>query len=89
MAAVTDGLDWLLDKSVVLGYSKVGPALRRAWWPADPRPGVLAGRTVVVTGASGGLGLATASGLAGLGAHVRLVGRDTERLEQCTQEDDV
>ncbi|HET8768018.1 MAG TPA: SDR family NAD(P)-dependent oxidoreductase [Pedococcus sp.] len=81
MAAVTDGLDWLLDKSVVLGYSKVGPALRRAWWPADPRPGVLAGRTVVVTGASGGLGLATAAGLAGLGAHVRLVGRDAERLE--------
>ncbi|TQJ50460.1 NAD(P)-dependent dehydrogenase (short-subunit alcohol dehydrogenase family) [Phycicoccus sp. SLBN-51] len=75
-----EALDWLLDKSVVLGWSKVGPAVRRLWWPADPPPDALRGKHVVVTGASGGLGLATAAGLAGLGADVHLVGRSLERL---------
>jgi NAD(P)-dependent dehydrogenase (short-subunit alcohol dehydrogenase family) len=75
-------LDWLLDKSVVLGWSKVGPAVRRRWWAADPPPDALRGRHVVVTGASGGLGLATAAGLAGLGADVHLVGRDLGRLRE-------
>jgi NAD(P)-dependent dehydrogenase (short-subunit alcohol dehydrogenase family) len=73
-------LDWLLDKSVVLGWSKIGPAVRQYWWPADPPADALRGKHVVVTGASGGLGLATAAGLAGLGADVHLVGRSLERL---------
>ena len=58
-------LDWVMDKSLVLGYTKIGPAVRRNWWPHDPVPGALIGRHVLVTGASGGLGLATARGLAG------------------------
>jgi NAD(P)-dependent dehydrogenase (short-subunit alcohol dehydrogenase family) len=73
-------LDWLLDKSVVLGWSKVGPAVRQYWWPADPPADALRDKHVVVTGASGGLGLATAAGLAGLGADVHLVGRSLDRL---------
>lgn len=40
------------------------------------------GRTVVVTGANSGLGLATASALAGAGAHVVLTARDAGRGEQ-------
>ena len=39
------------------------------------------GRTVLVTGGTGGIGLATAAGLAGLGARVGIVGRDTSRAE--------
>ncbi|NUR17123.1 MAG: SDR family NAD(P)-dependent oxidoreductase [Dermatophilaceae bacterium] len=74
-------VDWLMDKSLVLGYTKIGPAVRRAWWPDDPAPGALVGRHVLVTGASGGLGLATARGLARLGATVHLTGRDAGRLE--------
>ena len=70
-ASPSSALDWVLDKSVVLGYSAIGPALRRT-----------AGRTVVVTGGSGGLGLAAATGLARLGADVHLVGRSAERLDQ-------
>lgn len=77
---VTDALDTVLDKSVVLGYTSFGPRLRRRWWPADPDAGALVGRRVVVTGASGGLGEATAVGLARLGASVHLVGRTAERL---------
>jgi NAD(P)-dependent dehydrogenase (short-subunit alcohol dehydrogenase family) len=74
-------LDWVMDKSLVLGYTRIGPALRRAWWPHDPAPGALAGRHVLVTGASGGLGLATARGLTRLGATVHVTGRDASRLD--------
>ncbi|MEW1954984.1 SDR family NAD(P)-dependent oxidoreductase [Terrabacter sp. NPDC080008] len=79
---VASALDWVMDKSLVLGYTKIGPAVRRAWWPADPEPGALAGRHVLVTGASGGLGLASARGLARLGAVVHLTGRDAGRLDR-------
>lgn len=76
-------LDTALDRSVVLGYSKVGYALRRrtSGWPADPAPDALAGKDVAVTGASSGLGIATAEGLARLGARVHLVVRNPEKGE--------
>lgn len=73
-------LDTVLDKSLLLGYSSIGPALRRRWWPADAAPDSLVGRHVVVTGASGGLGEAAASGIARLGATVHLLGRTESRL---------
>jgi NAD(P)-dependent dehydrogenase (short-subunit alcohol dehydrogenase family) len=41
----------------------------------------LDGRICLVTGATSGIGLETARGLAGLGAHVVMVGRDRERAE--------
>jgi NAD(P)-dependent dehydrogenase (short-subunit alcohol dehydrogenase family) len=41
----------------------------------------LSGRTAVVTGANGGLGLQTARALAGAGAHVVLAARDAARTE--------
>ena len=79
---VTHYVDWFLDKTVVLGYSRVGPALRKAWWPSDPAPESLQGRHVVVTGASGGLGAATVVGCARLGATVHLVGRTKDKLDE-------
>lgn len=82
LSAAASALDWAMDKSLVLGYTKIGPALRRRWWPADPEPDALEGKHVLVTGASGGLGLATAAGLVRLGATVHLTGRDESRLER-------
>ncbi len=79
-------LDWAMDKSLVLGYTRIGPALRRHWWPADPAADALAGSHVLVTGATGGLGLATAAGVARLGATVHLTGRDAGRLETAREE---
>jgi retinol dehydrogenase-14 len=43
-------------------------------------------QTVLVTGATRGIGKATALGLARMGAHIAIVGRDLERTEQAARE---
>jgi retinol dehydrogenase-14 len=48
--------------------------------------GLMAGRTVLVTGASSGIGRATALGLATMGAHVAITGRDRLRTEDAARE---
>jgi len=48
--------------------------------------GSMSGKTVLVTGGTGGIGKATASGLAGLGARVGIIGRDQERAEATVRE---
>jgi retinol dehydrogenase 14 len=42
---------------------------------------LLAGKSVLVTGGTGGIGRATAIGLAALGARVAITGRDQARTE--------
>ncbi|MEZ5091901.1 SDR family NAD(P)-dependent oxidoreductase [Nocardioides sp.] len=71
-------LDTALDRTVAPGFSAVGHAVRSRLpgWPADPAPDALRGQQALVTGASSGLGIATAAGLAALGAEVHLVVRD-------------
>jgi NAD(P)-dependent dehydrogenase (short-subunit alcohol dehydrogenase family) len=46
----------------------------------------MTGRTVLVTGASGGIGRATALGLAAMGAHLGITGRDRGRTEEAARE---
>lgn len=77
--------DTLLDRSLI-GYSDIGYALRRAWWPPDPPSGAFDGATAVVTGAKTGLGKATAVGLARLGATVRIVVRGREAGQAAAHE---
>jgi retinol dehydrogenase-14 len=48
--------------------------------------GPMAGRTVVVTGSTAGIGKATALGLAALGAHLAITGRDRQRAETAATE---
>ena len=46
----------------------------------------MAGRTVLVTGGTGGIGRATALGLAEMGAHLAIAGRDRGRAEAAARE---
>jgi len=48
--------------------------------------GPMAGKTVLVTGGSGGIGRATALGLARLGAYLAITGRDRGRAEDAARE---
>jgi NAD(P)-dependent dehydrogenase (short-subunit alcohol dehydrogenase family) len=76
-----DAVDELLEATVVGSFSSVGPAVRSrlAGWRPPPS---LDGRVVLITGATSGLGLATAIGVARLGATVRFVARSRERAQQ-------
>ena len=77
MTSLRPLLDTAMDRAVVPGYTKIGYWVRRTGWdPEDPRPGSMAGKRVLVTGASSGLGEAAAEGLARLGATVHLLVRD-------------
>lgn len=80
-------LDDLLEISVVGSFTRVGYSVRR-WlfaWP-EPPPMSLAGRVVLVTGPTSGLGRAATEAVASLGARVILVGRDGQRLEALSTE---
>lgn len=83
---VTGILDTVLDRSVVLGYTRIGSGLRRAWWPADAGRDALLGRRVLVTGATAGIGLAMARSFAEIGAIVHLLGRSPEKVDRCVAE---
>jgi dehydrogenase/reductase SDR family member 12 len=74
--------DAALEVTVVGGFSRIGYEARRSLfhWDAQPAPD-LAGRVVLVTGATGGLGFAAADALARRGAQVWIVGRDAGRTD--------
>ena len=88
MPSLASLVDTALDRAVVPGYTRIGPAVRRhlSTWPADPAPDALSGKRVLVTGASSGLGIATAEGLVALGAEVVMVVRDTDKAARVVRQ---
>jgi dehydrogenase/reductase SDR family protein 12 len=75
-------LDGALDRSLVLGYTKIGSGLRRRWWPAGPASDSMVGKRVLVCGATSGIGLEMARAFTGLGAVVHLLGRNPAKVRE-------
>jgi dehydrogenase/reductase SDR family protein 12 len=78
---IASALDTVLDRTVIAGYTNIGYALRSREWDDDALRS-MSGKSVLVTGATSGLGLAAAEGFARLGADVVLVARDAQRGER-------
>lgn len=81
--ALRNMADAVLEAPVVTSFTRIGPVLRSrldSWTSLDSYD--LSGRTVVVTGATSGLGLAVAQWVAKLGGTVVMVGRDAAKTER-------
>jgi dehydrogenase/reductase SDR family member 12 len=77
------GLDRLLDASIVGGFSRIGYDVRSRILPqfAAPLP-AMTGKTVLLTGATSGIGLAAGIRLASLGARVCFLARNRDKARR-------
>jgi NAD(P)-dependent dehydrogenase (short-subunit alcohol dehydrogenase family) len=79
-------LDSLIEKTVLLSFSRIGFSLRRFFWNPDDLAVNMSGKTCIVTGANSGLGFETSKQLARLGARLYMLVRDPVRGEKARQE---
>src|SRR5512137_1072152 len=82
-----DALTALADRLVVpgmLGFTRFGYRSARRHW--NPVSAYLRDRHIVITGATSGLGLATAQVLAARGAELTLVARDASKAKRVAQD---
>lgn len=76
------GLDAAMEVTVAPSFSAVGYAVRERLEGWEPPAADMSAATVLVTGASSGLGKSATLSLAGMGAGLIVLGRDVARLEE-------
>lgn len=74
------GIDLAMEASVIASFTKIGYNVRSHLYEWDSLPD-LTGRTIVLTGATSGLGRAAADELGAFGAELVLVGRNRRRTQ--------
>jgi NAD(P)-dependent dehydrogenase (short-subunit alcohol dehydrogenase family) len=80
------GWERLLDRTVLFSFDRTGFHLHRRHYDSKDVDVSLRGKIALVTGASSGIGLATALGLAQRGAQVWLLCRDRERGRRAVEQ---
>ena len=82
MNSFADCVDAALEWSIVGSFTRLGLTLRRRldhWAPCEDRR--LAGRVIVMTGATSGLGFAAAHAFACMGATIEVIARNASKAE--------
>lgn len=85
MTLLRNGLGRLFDATVAPAFGAPGFRLRASQWDPGSFPSDLAGRTVAITGANAGLGLAMTEALASRGATVQMLCRNSERAAEAVE----
>ncbi|MFN8051841.1 MAG: SDR family NAD(P)-dependent oxidoreductase [Acidimicrobiales bacterium] len=78
-SSILAAADSAMEALVPLSFSRLGHDIRKRMWSWGPAVGDLTGATIVVTGATSGLGYETARELLGAGATVDIVVRNRGR----------
>ncbi len=78
---ISSAIDRAMDWTVLPGYSRIGYSVRRRFWEQRNPENALRDWSVLVTGASGGIGAAACERFARGGATVHMLARNRERGE--------
>ncbi len=87
MSWLRKAVDGALEASVVGSFTRIGPWARRKMfhWDDETLPS-LAGRTVVISGATSGLGMVCARALFELGANIEVIARNASKAAALCEE---
>ncbi|MFM8236974.1 MAG: SDR family NAD(P)-dependent oxidoreductase, partial [Actinomycetota bacterium] len=78
---IADAVDAAMEATVVPSFTRLGPVVRSRLEHWSPPTGRLAGRVIVITGATSGLGLAAARAWSAAGATIELIARNPAKAE--------